>query len=641
MSTAYYDIEANGLLDTVDKIHCIVVNVEGDDAHTYYFHDHPELCAASGTVMQGISFLNEFDEIIAHNEIKYDIPAVLKVTGVELTPKVTDTLILSKLLYPDRSPLKGCHSGPHSIEAWGMRLDNKKPEHEDWETFSPAMLHRCAEDVKILVKLHDHLMLEEWGEYPWERSFKVEQLVEKYCLEAELHGWPFDKEAAEGHVVHLTSEMERIYQEVEPQLPFYPKHKGSKLSDKMRSKYVEDLAKATGFTASSCQEYLADMDKAWVRNPFLLSGKPNKQTKDWFQEEADQVWGPFNRIEWEQVNIGSDKQVKTFLLSLGWKPLEWNVSKKTGEVTSPKLTEESLEYLNNPVGLKIAEWIKCRHRRSQLEGWLEALRPDGRVPSVVNALGTPTGRMTHKVIANVPSIDNGAFFAEQMRGVFIAEPGYKLMGCDAKSCQLRMLCHYMQDPDYTEAVLHGRSEDGTDIHSVNMRATGVANRTQAKRFIYGFLFGAGPSKVGRIIGKGPKAGQAMMKRFMDNLPALKNLKDSIEEAWQDRGYLIGLDGRKLFVRKKHELLCYLLQGAEAILMKFALCTLINWIKAEGLDARLVNVYHDEYTFMVKEEQAERLAFLAEQAISAAGNMLGLTVPAAGDAKIGNSWAEIH
>ncbi len=664
----FYDMEGNALLDDITVIHCIVT-IDAATGVVMKFHDHPELCERSGTVLEGINWLNTAEELIAHYQIKFDAPAIKKVTGIDLTPVLTDTCVMSKLFNPDRIPEKGVRSGPHSIEAWGVRSGLSKPTHDDWSTFTPDMLHRCVEDTRILEKVYDYLLMNEAGNYDWSRALKIEHKVEQITMTAEQHGWPFDKPKAELHSETLQGMMDSLWADVSPKIPLIPKPQETKLSATPRDRALVVLAEQLGlevreeitrenvrneetgegeeqvtrdiFITDDMIQLLHSVDRNWVRKPFLISGKPNGHVVKFMGEEASQVSGPFCRVNWEEINLNSDKQVKTLLLKLGWQPLEWNFSKKTGEVTSPKLTEASLEFLKNPIGKQIAKWIKCSHRHSQIAGWLKALRPDGRVPSVVNAMGTPTSRMTHKVIANVPSIDNGAFFAKEMRELFIAEEGYVIVGTDASSCQLRKLCHYMGDPDYTKAVLTGNSGDGTDIHSVNMRITGVANRTQAKRFIYGFLFGGGPALIGKIVGKGKQAGKRVIERFLSGLPALDALRDGVEDAWKDRGYLIGLDGRKIFIRKKHMLLCYLLQCAEAVLMKVALCILIDWIEQERLDARLVCIYHDEYNFMVKREHAERVKFLSEKAIEKAGEILNVSVPTTGEGKIGNSWAEVH
>ena len=70
---------------------------------------------------------------------------------------------------------------------------------------------------------------------------------------------------------------------------------------------------------------------------------------------------------------------------------------------------------------------------------------------------------------------------------------------------------------YGKEILEG------DIHTANQEAAGLATRSQAKTFIYGFLYGAGNEKIGQIIGKGAAEGGKIKKRFLAKTPALKKL----------------------------------------------------------------------------------------------------------------------
>ena len=124
-----------------------------------------------------------------------------------------------------------------------------------------------------------------------------------------------------------------------------------------------------------------------------------------------------------------------------------------------------------------------------------------------------------------------------------------------------MLAHYMNDEEYTREVVDG------DIHTKNQLAAGLDTRAKAKTFIYAFLYGAGPKKIGSITGTN---GASIIKKFMKNVPALAELKEKITVNLKKKGTLPGLDGRRLFIRSEHAALNTLLQGAGAIVMKKAL-----------------------------------------------------------------------
>jgi len=104
---------------------------------------------------EGLSFLFSADEIICHNQIGYDLPAIEKLYGITYGGTITDTLVLSRLLNPDRV-------GGHSIAAWAktLELEEQKVVNEDWSKFTEHMLHRCVVDVRINKDVYDALMEE-------------------------------------------------------------------------------------------------------------------------------------------------------------------------------------------------------------------------------------------------------------------------------------------------------------------------------------------------------------------------------------------------------------------------------------------------------------------------------------------------
>ncbi len=127
---------------------------------------------------------------------------------------------------------------------------------------------------------------------------------------------------------------------------------------------------------------------------------------------------------------------------------------------------EKFEGINGKVGKLIAKRVQARHRRSQIQGWVDRVRPDGRLPSIVTGIAD-TGRMKHALIVNVPNVE--AFFGRQMRKCFTSPEGKLLIGCDAASCQDRMLAQRAGVQEFSDMLLYGKKEEGTDGHSLAMK----------------------------------------------------------------------------------------------------------------------------------------------------------------------------
>ena len=217
-----------------------------------------------------------------------------------------------------------------------------------------------------------------------------------------------------------------------------------------------------------------------------------------------------------------------------------------------------------------------------------------------------------------------------------------MVGHDASGLELRMLAHYMNDDDYTEAIIHG------DLHTLNQEMAGLPTRDSAKTFIYAFNYGAGDVKIGSIIGKGAREGKAIKARFLAANPALANLITNVTKA-SARGYLVGLDGRRLIMRRnpqtgqvmQHKALNTLLQGAGSVVMKHAMVLLDKSIKDSNLHSVKVIDMHDEAQYECLPEEAERHGELAVQSIRDAGILLNLNCPLDAEYAIGRSWAETH
>jgi hypothetical protein len=402
----------------------------------------------------------------------------------------------------------------------------------------------------------------------------------------------------------------------------------------------------------------------YVSKPFKKDGSLTQRSSEYLSihynhhDNLSTIVGPYTRLVFRRVNLNSNMETKRYLLELGWQPKEWNVNDE-GQRTSPKLSKDDpFDGIQGSLGRLVAKRVQCRHRKSSIEGWLTLIREDGRIPSIVNTIAA-TGRATHRNIVNIPGGDS--FFAKWMRQCFISRDGWVLVGTDSDACQIRMLAGRMNDDEYTKAVLEGNKDDGTDIHSVNMRAAGLRTRSDAKPFFYGYLFGAGDTKLGKIVGGDAKEGKLLKEKLLRGLPALGTLITNLTEEWRGHakkrlnkkwnkmeyydGWVRGLDGRPIYIPSEHMVLVYVLQSDEAIMMQAAYCFFEKWMQDRGYewykDYGTVCWYHDEFTVECREEIAIEVAELAEKSIRVAGEFYNIPCPHAGNAQIGHDWWAIH
>lgn len=379
-----------------------------------------------------------------------------------------------------------------------------------------------------------------------------------------------------------------------------------------------------------------------LSKPFRKDGTHSAHAQAWCTREGldiHTIAGAFTRVTFEEPNLSKRTRIVTQLLRLGWEPSHFT---KKG---SPKIAFEgepcpSLGTIGGTIGQDIRDWYVVRHRQMQIEGLIKVVRSDGRIPAEAITIGTPTFRLRHRKVVNIPR--TGTYFGKQMRSLFMASEGRLLVGHDAKGLELRTLAHYIDDKQFTKEVVHG------DAHSRNQRDAGLSSRDDAKTFIYAFIYGAGDIKLGSIVRKGRAAGARLRRRFLKANPKLERLIEDVKKAG-GRGYLVGLDGRKVTLRKDkftgevhiRKALNTLNQSAGTIVMKWSVYLLDSWVREAGLDVWKVIDMHDEVQADVLVKDVSLYSELARQSIITAGKLLNLKVPLDADVKVGRTWAETH
>ena len=584
-----FDIETSPIgaydigLNSVDVIHCIVAQ-DADSGEVFKFEPW-ELEA-------GLELLSKASTLIGHNIIGFDIPILTKLTSFEARgKKIVDTLVASRLFNPSRE-------GGHSLSAWGYRLgfpkiDIEEPE-EYFKQYSQEMLDYCVRDVELNTLVFK--TLQEEGKGFSKESFELEQQVALPLRQQEWNGFKFNSKKAELLLAELRERMQSSEDEVHK--VFVPKL----VDDKLVTPYIkkDGTLSKRGLTD---EEYVSII--------------------------KSECYDPFMRQKLQEFNLGSRKQIGEYLQDFGWKPKRFT---PTGQ---PIVDENVLVNIKGiPEAKLIGEYLLLQKRIAQIDSWIKAIKEDDRVHGWIIPNGTITGRMAHirPNMAQVPSVKS--LYGDECRQCWVVEDGYKLVGIDASGLELRVLAHYMNDEEFTNEIING------DIHTFNQKLAGLESRDQAKTFIYALIYGAGDKKLGNVVGGGLQDGKRLRQHFFDNKPTFKHLGDKVKRSAK-KGYLKGLDGRKIYVRSEHSALNSLLQGGGAILMKRALAMLDSLINLQTLDAKFVANIHDEWQMEVREDLADFVGKLAVDCIQTAGNYYKLRCPLDGEYKVGGNWSETH
>jgi len=533
-----FDIEATGLLDTGSieykkypfklkptfQVHCIVAKDLSNKGMIYSFT--PE------NLWDFPHFFKKATKVVGHNIIDYDLMVVELFFGLkfDVDPftidgkevEVCDTLVLSKLLNPDRS-------GGHGLAAWGERLSFYKDDfgkHTDWSEYSERMRSYCVQDVHLNHKVYAHLMLQEWRNWNWKEAFWLEQTCRHYITVQSHFGFQFDSTLATWCVGDLTQKMGDIEKKIEPLLPSKKMTKGSAKEftpPKIQVKKNGDLsAHMQNFVAKHSLECKQDEYGDWV-----LIGYGRRWTLPMGQEPI---------FDTEPMRLADQDAIKQYLMSQGWEPTAWKEKDLTINTKKQKLSDEKyqiavdryidqtvngeyfsaridhlkinagelrrkltdhnrkrpLRVLSTPsftsgqekkicsnlvaLGAKfdwIADlvlWLTYRHRKNSIQsdkgtGWLneDRILDDGRISTPADTLGTNTFRYTHKSVANVPRATST--YGGYMRALFGVPEGQYQIGSDAAGLEARVEAHFTRQfeggEDYAKSLI---SEKPNDIH---------------------------------------------------------------------------------------------------------------------------------------------------------------------------------
>ena len=407
----------------------------------------------------------------------------------------------------------------------------------------------------------------------------LEHQVAQILTEQEQHGWYFDERAAR------------------------------QLESSLRRKY-EDTCKV-----------LRD------RHPFVegarFTPKRANRTKGYIKD------APFTKLK--ELNPTSRDHISWILQThYGWTPSSMTTSGKA------VIDETVLKDIGTDIALAFLTLLDLTKQLGMISEGVNAwqkLVTKSRIHHHCS-VATSTFRCSHRKpnLSQVPA-------NEDFRKLFTASPNMVMCGADLSGIELRVLSHYLAKFDggrYAEILING------DIHQTNADKIGIT-RSQVKTVTYAFLYGAGDTKIGHSYDKqlpadkAAKKGKEIRAAYIAAIPGLKELLEAVHKA-SEKGYVLGIDRRRILVDSKHKSLNYLLQGSAAILAKRWMVLAYEYLPKT---ARQLAFIHDELQFEVEEKDLEDLKFLLELTAVQAGEFYSLRCPIAAESVSGKNWADTH
>jgi DNA polymerase I-like protein with 3'-5' exonuclease and polymerase domains len=571
-----------------------------------------------------------------------------KIHGFEMDEsKVEDSLVMSRLMYPEignadtrlikSGNLPGNMWGRHGLEAWGHRVGLHKGDYaktmkeqgiDPWAFWNPAMQDYCELDVKVMAALRkkywlsiEKLIAE--GDDP-RRCMEIEHQIVWVMAQQERNGFHFDVKRAGALYADLVGKRETLETSL---ADLFPAWWTATTTTVKKTRNVK-MANQPDVTMPRISEKTGKPLSPYVGPPLC-------------EYEEGAVYSKITRTEF---NPNSRQHIADRLTKIhGWVPKEYT---KTG---IPEINDAVLIKLPYPEAKELATFFMLHKRTSMIaegkQAWLK-VEKYGKIHGNVNTNAAVTGRATHSGpnIGQVPSA-RVPYGTECRECFYVPDHWGILLGSDQDALELRCLAGFMSLWD------HGAySLDPTKKYLVD--GANQTGRDLAKTWFYAFIYGAGNKKLGAILGETKpglqvKRGKVSRANFLRKLPALGALTEAVKEVVKERGYLIGLDGRRLHVRSEHGALNVVLQSAGALLCKLWVILIERKCREAGLkhgwdgDYAFCAWVHDEVQVAVREKHIETLTRICREAAVEAGEFFEFACPTEADASTGRTWAETH
>lgn len=284
------------------------------------------------------------------------------------------------------------------------------------------------------------------------------------------------------------------------------------------------------------------------------------------------------------------------------------------------------------------------------ESFLEHLHPKtGRLHSSFKSIGAITGRSASRE-PNLQNIPAGSEF----RACFKAPTGRVLVTADYSAAELRILAEMSRDPVFVQTF-----REGGDLHAIvasqvfRKPVSKTENpdlRSRAKAINFGLAYGMGAPGLAQQIGASTREAEELLERYFRAFPAIRGYLEDAARRSMERGYAETLAGRKFWFSdmdrkgadpgsKVRVAKNMPIQGTNADMTKLAMGRIHRALLAEGIDAFLVNMVHDELVLEASEADAERARDLVVREMVRAGEAFVQAVPVEVEAKVAHAWSK--
>jgi DNA polymerase-1 len=390
---------------------------------------------------------------------------------------------------------------------------------------------------------------------------------------------------------------------------------------------------------------LADMEWRGVRIDLERLGEIART----FAHELAELEQAIYHAAGTEFNINSTPQLRHVLFDKIQLPVQKKT--KTGASTDYEVLEQ-LASLGHEVPRLLIEYRELSKLKSTyvdaLPGFINPRT--GRIHTSYNQTGAATGRLSSSD-PNLQNIPVRTRRGEEIRRVFVAAPGSRLLTADYSQIELRLLAHLSGDAAFVQAF-----EQGGDIHrqtaaiifGVPQDQVTPEMRARAKTINFGTIYGQGPFALSRQLGISQEEARAFIQEYFIRFAGVRAWLDRTVAEARQRGYVETLFGRRRYIPELKDRNFNIrafgertatnspLQGSAADLIKLAMIGIAGVLKERGLASRMILQVHDELVLEVPTGEEEVARELVKRHMEQAAS---LRVPLVVTTGIGTNWLD--
>ncbi|MGQ7846698.1 DNA polymerase I [Granulosicoccus sp. 3-233] len=352
-----------------------------------------------------------------------------------------------------------------------------------------------------------------------------------------------------------------------------------------------------------------------------------------------------------EFNLGSPKQIGEIFFNEKQFPIIRKTPKGQPSTAEDVLEQLALDYPLPKLILQHRSLTKLMS--TYIEKLPEQIDPGThRVHTSYNQAVASTGRLS-STDPNLQNIPVRTEEGRRIREAFIAEKGYRLLAADYSQIELRIMAHLSGDEGLVTAF-----EQGLDVHrataaevfGVPLEAVEDDQRRSAKAINFGLIYGMSAFGLAKQLDIPRGEAQSYINLYFERYPGVKRYMDETRALAKEQGYVETVFGRRLYLpdinARNAQMRNYAertainapMQGTAADIIKRAMIDVDDWLRKDGIDARIIMQVHDE---LVLEVKAGELESVGEQVSGLMVKAVTLKVPLEVDVGVGNSWEEAH